>query len=199
VSKKFFLGSDDSIDSRSFVDLAESVAQVLKPFARFGRRIILVIPPSDKICESGHSTGSRSTGVSPVSWQGNSMPTGETPEVLESTNPRARWYNHREMKGVLANGFLISERDASCHTSEVRCDQRSSKTSGTPCCRLPIHIAGMPVPLGRPRNTGQSRRPVIRTEVSFDYLGLLTGQELREGLGTKAKPIPQASEALPAG
>jgi hypothetical protein len=29
----------------------------------------LAIPPSIKICESGHSTGSRGTGVSPVSWQ----------------------------------------------------------------------------------------------------------------------------------
>jgi hypothetical protein len=49
--------------------------------------------PSVKICESGHSTGSRSTGVSPVYLQGNSVPTGETPEILESTNPHARWYS----------------------------------------------------------------------------------------------------------
>ena len=53
--------------------------------------------PCIKICESGHSTGSRSTRVSPVSWQGNAMPTGETPEILESTTPHGRWYiqNHR--------------------------------------------------------------------------------------------------------
>jgi hypothetical protein len=25
--------------------------------------------------------------------QGNSVPTGETPEILESTNPHARWYS----------------------------------------------------------------------------------------------------------
>jgi hypothetical protein len=52
----------------------------------------LAIPPNIKICESGHLTGSRSTGVSPVSWQGNTMPTGETPEFLESTNSHAWWY-----------------------------------------------------------------------------------------------------------
>jgi hypothetical protein len=47
------------------------------------------ILPGVKICESSHSKGSRSTGVSPVYWQGKPVPTGETPEVLEFTNPHA--------------------------------------------------------------------------------------------------------------
>jgi hypothetical protein len=70
------------------------------------------IPPSVKTCESGHSTGSRSTGVSPVSWQGNSMPTSETPEVLESTNPGARWYNFTVIWGQVDRRIDVIDADA---------------------------------------------------------------------------------------